>query len=141
MIKKEIVKVLAMVFELDLDNSDLMLWLLKESWLVEEQYINEVIDWFEYEKLRKAIIFNDEVAEEMKKSLNKTVRYINSKDFNNSKYNDLVNAEVDRIDKILEKQNLKTKEDVSWFKNKKMLAYKMLDFIEENKEFLVDSEK
>ncbi len=32
MIKKEMVKVLAMVFELDLDNSDLMLWLLKESW-------------------------------------------------------------------------------------------------------------
>ena len=141
MIKKEMVKVLAMVFELDLDNSDLMLWLLKESWLVEEQYINEVIDWFEDENLRKAVIFNDKIAEEMKKSLNKTVRYINSKDFNNSKYNDLVNAEVDRIDKILEKQNLKTKEDVSWFKNKKMLAYKMLDFIKENREFLVDSEK
>ncbi len=109
--------------------------------LIKEQYINEVIDWFEDENLRKAVIFNDKVAEEIKKSLNKTVRYINSKDFNNSEYNDLVNAEVDRIDRILEKQNLKTKEDISWFKNKKMLAYKMLDFIKENKEFLVDSEK
>ena len=143
MIKKEMVKVLAIAFELDsnLDNNDnsiLMLWLLEESWLVEKEYIDEVIDWFEDENLRKAVIFNNDIAEEVKKSLNKIIRYLNSKDFNKSKYSKLVNLEVDRIDKILEKQNLKTQQDISWFKNKKMLAYKMLDFIKDNKGLLND---
>lgn len=143
MIKKEMVKVLAIAFELDsnLDNNDnsiLMLWLLEESWLVEKEYIDEVIDWFEDENLRKAVIFNNDIAEEVKKSLNKIIRYLNSKDFNKSKYSKLVNLEVDRIDKILEKQNYKTQQDISWFKNKKMLAYKMLDFIKDNKGLLND---
>jgi len=65
-----------------------------------------LIDWLDGdEQLRAAILENDNMAEEFKKSLNKIVRYVKSKNFNDAEYKNLVNKEVDKIDKLLKENN------------------------------------